>query len=88
MKLDAITIGAVGFAAFAAWAYLGRNKGATVSGGAGQVYNMLGNQRADVGAATSQNTLQLAGLTAWNSWANNKNRYGLSSGSSGWGLQA
>jgi hypothetical protein len=88
MKLDAITIGAIGFAGFAAWAYLSRNKGATTAGGAGQVYNMLGNQRADVGTATKQNTQQLAGLTSWNAWANNANRYGLSSGGTSWGLQA
>lgn len=86
MKLDAMTIGALGFAGFAAYVYLSRNKGATVAGDAGQVYNMLGTQRADVGAATKQNTQKLASLTSWNTWANNANRYSLSSGGTGWGL--
>ena len=88
MKFDALTVGALAFAGFAAYAYLGRNKGTTVSGGAGQVYDMLGNQRKDVGAALSQNTQQLAGLTNWTTWANDKNRYGLATGSGGWGLTA
>lgn len=88
MKLDAITIGALGFAGFATLAYLNRNKGATVPGGAGQVYNMLGNQRADVGASTWQNTAQLTSLTNWGKWVSDPYKYSLTSSASSLGVQA
>lgn len=55
MKLDALTIGAGAFAAFAAYAYLKTTKPATGQSAAAVVFGTAKDQRKQVGAATSQN---------------------------------
>ena len=57
MKMDKITIGAIGFAAFAAWAYLkpGTAKAATGRTPAKVFNDTLKSQREQVGAATYTN---------------------------------
>lgn len=67
MKIDALTVGAVAFAGFAAYQFLKRP--ATIAGApndASQVYGMLTGQRQQVGGAVKQNTDYLAG---WNTFA-------------------
>lgn len=54
MKTDALTIGAVGFAAFAAWAYFKSKPAATAAQNV--AVTTAANQRQQVGAAIQQNT--------------------------------
>jgi hypothetical protein len=58
MKLDAMTLGAVGFAAFAAWQTLKKPKTgqATAATGADVAYAQAAAQRRDVGNNIYQNT--------------------------------
>ncbi len=57
MKLDAITIGAGAFAAFAAYAYMKTSKASTTPAktGAAVAFDSATSQRQQVGAATAQN---------------------------------
>lgn len=54
MKTDALTIGAVGFAAFAAWAYFKSKPAAAAAQNV--AVTTAANQRQQVGAAIQQNT--------------------------------
>lgn len=60
MKTDALTIGAVGFAAFAAWAYFKRTKPALT--GQNVAVQSAVDQRRAVGDAIGQNTDYLYSL--------------------------
>lgn len=68
MKIDAMTAGAVGFAAFAAW-YVLKKPAAKSSTTGGQVaINTATDQRRQVGDALSQNTKGLYDLFGYESW--------------------
>lgn len=69
MKTDALTLGAVGFAAFAAW-YVLRPK-TTQAGplsGTDAAYAMATSQRQQVGANTYQNTDYLKSWSIYSLW--------------------
>lgn len=75
MKLDAMTLGAVGFAAFAAWFTLKQQTPKTAAQTAADMaFGQARNQRNEVGAATWQNTFSVneifdsKGLPFQNDW--------------------
>jgi hypothetical protein len=55
MKIDAMTAGAVGFAAFAAWYVLKKPKASTGQSGTDTAYASATSQRRQVGSALTQN---------------------------------
>lgn len=55
MKIDAMTGGAIAFAAFAAWYVLKPAKRTTGSAAADTVYNLMSTQRHEVGGALGSN---------------------------------
>lgn len=61
MKIDALTGGAIAFAAFAAWYVLKPAKRTTGSPAADQVYNLMSTQRHEVGGALGSNLQYMGG---------------------------
>lgn len=71
MKVDALTLGAVAFAGFAAYQFLKKPAQAGTTGDAGAVYGMLSGQRQLVGGALTQNTDYLATWNQYSLWDKN-----------------
>lgn len=73
MKIDTLTAGAIAFAGFAAW-YVLKKPAAAPATAAGTAFGMAADQRAQVGAATSQNLdwideiFSLSGTPFGNGW--------------------
>lgn len=72
MKIDAMSAGALAFAAFAAYVYLKPNPKAPATAASGAALGMLSDQRQQVGAALWQNADYLkgagfstAGISEW-----------------------
>lgn len=71
MKVDALTLGAVAFAGFAAYQFLKKPATSASMSEAGQVYGMLGTQRQMVGGALPQNTDYLSTWNTFSLWDKN-----------------